>query len=150
MADAVEEIASESSVPDAPPCKRAAVQSATESSVPPPPIPRQREPTETPSASESSVPDVATPVRRRAPEAVLGRRAPVPPPRPRKRARVIVLDESSSSSEEFTVVRRKKPRRALQAPEPEPLCVLGGALSNHRQRLDTLKSTYDGFYRHLK
>ena len=120
----------------------AELPSASESSpdVPPTPVPRARLPrkrAEVQSAPEPIAPDVP----------------PTPTPRaPRKRARVIVLDESSSSSEEFTVVRRKKPRRAPQAQErePEPISVLGGALSTHRQRLDTLKSQYDGFYRHLR
>ena len=76
-------------------------------------------------------------------EPVLGRRAADLPPKPRKRARVVVLDESSSS-DEFTVVRRRKPSRVPE--EPAPICVLGDALTGHRQRLDSLKSTYDGFF----
>ena len=79
-------------------------------------------------------------------EPVLGRRAADWPPKPRKRARVVVVDESSSS-DEFTVVRRRKPSR-VEA--PAPICVLGDALTGHRQRMDSLKSTYDGFYKHLK
>ena len=116
---------------------------------------------ELPSASESSAPDVPpAPVpsvrlpRKRAVEVQSAPESIAPPQPPRKRARVIVLDESSSSSEEFTVVRRKKPRRALQEQEPpeppDPIRALGGALSAHRQRQDSMKSTYDGFYRHLK
>ena len=119
--------------------------------------------------SESSVPDAPcvpsppTPeIAEVAPVKVLGRRAqktapqvPVQepvlgriadwPPTPRKRARVVVVDDSSS--DEFTVVRRRKPSR-VEA--PAPICVLGDALTGHRQRMDSLKSTYDGFYKHLK
>ena len=93
---------------------------------------------------DHNVPVHEVPVR----EPVLGRRAADLPPKPRKRARVVVLDESSSS-DEFTVVRRRKPRRVAPQ-EPEPICVLGDALTNHRQRMDSLKITYDGFYKHLK
>ena len=123
--------------------------SAPESSVqdtPPTPIPRARSPRKrVVKSAESAPPPPVSPVSSE-PETP----AVIPPRTPRKRARVIVMDESSSS-EEYTVVRRKKPRRVPPVPErePEPISV-GGALSTHRQHMDTLKTQYEGFYRHLK
>ena len=144
VADAVE---SESSVSDAP-CEPT-VQSKSS-----PPTPESSVPEVAPvqrkvlgrraQKTVQHLPDHEVPVH----EPVLGRRAADLPPKPRKRARVIVLDESSSS-DEFTVVRRRKPSRVAPE-ETEPICVLGGALTNHRQRMDSLKTTYDGFCKHLK
>ena len=163
MADVAE--STESSMSDAPLCEPTAPKPQAlrrGKSVSQPPNPESDVPDD--EVPEALAPLTVTPVKvlgRRAPktvaqhnvpEPVLGRRVADWPPKPQKRARVVVLDESSSS-DEYTVVRRKKPRRAPPVPdepEPEPLCALGDALSEYRQNLDNRKTTYAGFYNHLK